>query len=195
MNLLMPAYLLCGGGSKRFGSDKALALINGRKVIEIIIEELRKVFPSIYLVTSGDDKYSFTGIECIKDIYAGRGPLAGIHAALNHSSYERVFIISCDMPLITGEAMEYIAGYSTQKNAVIPFSGGRNHYMCAVYGKSLAHKAGELLESTSSQLKSAGVAPLVKASDAEIINFDSLPQFNPKIFFNLNTIEDLNSLS
>jgi molybdopterin-guanine dinucleotide biosynthesis protein A len=185
------AYILCGGKSSRFGSDKALAMIKGKTLIEIVARELKKIFSEIVLVAEEPGKYSFTGFECITDVYPNRGPLGGIHAALKHASTEKVFIISCDMPLITGEIIGFIAGYKTDKEVVLPKAGAKNHYMCGIYGKKLLPAAEELLKNTKNLSKSASPYDLISKLGIELIDFNTLPGFDIKYFFNLNSPEEL----
>lgn len=188
------AYILCGGKSSRFGSDKALAVIEGRTLIEIVAGELKKVFDEIVLVAEEPGKYLFTGFECITDVYPSRGPLGGIHTALKHAHTQKVFIISCDMPLITSDIIRFIAGHKTDKEVVLPKSGVKNHYMCGVYSKKSLSAAEELLKQTKDLEKSASPYDLIVITGFEIIDFNLLPDFNTKCFFNLNFPDDLKKI-
>jgi len=185
------AYILCGGKSKRFGSDKALFEIDGIPIIEIIIKKLKKTFNRVILAAEKPEKYSFTRLECIADIYKECGPLGGIHAALNNSKTGRIFIVTCDMPFIDEKIMQYLTEYETDKKIVIPKSGGKNHHLFGIYAKSLLPAAEELLERTKDLGKCASPYDLISISGCEIIDFDLLPQFNNNSFFNLNAPEDL----
>lgn len=188
------AYILCGGKSSRFGSDKALAAIGGRTLIEIVSGELKKVFDEIVLVVEEPGKYLFTGFESITDVYPNRGPLGGIHAALKHAPTEKVFIISCDMPLITSEIIRFIAGYKSEKEVVLPKAGVKNHYMCGIYSKKLLPVAEDLLEQTKDLKKSASPYDLMIKVGFEIIDFNLIPGFDVKCFFNLNSPDDLKKI-
>ncbi len=187
----MPAYILCGGKSSRFGTDKALVEINGKKLIEIVAGELKKVFNNIVVVTAKEKEYEFLNLECINDIYFNCGPLAGIHTVLKHAGKGKAFIISCDLPSITTDAIEYIAGFKTEKPVIIPSSGGKKHYLCGVYHTSILAEAERLLEATKEKEKCASPYDLISVTGYETIDFDSLPGFGREIFFNLNSKEDL----
>jgi molybdenum cofactor guanylyltransferase len=188
------AYILCGGKSSRFGKDKALVELKGKKIIEIIANELEKVFIKIVLVTPKPEKYAFLNLECISDIYVNCGPLAGIHAALKHSGTEKNFIISCDMPKIKKEVIRYIADFKTGKDIIIPKTGDKKHYLCALYGKCVLSKTEELLEQTKDMEKCASPYDLINVTGYELIDFNTLELFDGNSFFNLNSQEELEKL-
>jgi molybdopterin-guanine dinucleotide biosynthesis protein A len=188
------AYILCGGKSSRFGTDKALVKMNNKTLVEIIAGELKKVFDKTVLVTAKTDEYSFLNLECINDVYLNCGPLAGIHAALKHSGTEKNFIISCDMPLMSGEVIKYIADYKTDKHIIIPNAGDKKHYLCAVYGKSILPDVEALLKQTKDMEKCASPYDLINITGYELIDFDALPIFDKKCFYNLNTINDYKTI-
>lgn len=188
------AFILCGGKSKRFGTDKALVELKGKKIVEIIAGELEKVFNKTILVTPNPEKYAFLNLECINDVFVNCGPLAGIHTALKHSVTEKNFIISCDMPLMKSEVIKYIAEYKSDKNIIIPKAADKNQYLCGVYGNTVLPEAEKLLEETIDMEKCASPYDLINITGYELIDFDTLGLFDTKCFFNLNTKEELDSL-
>jgi FdhD protein len=93
--------VLAGGQSSRFGSNKALALWQGKFLIEYARDTLTAVFDDCLLITNTPEQYEFLNMPMIKDRYQDMGPLAGIHAALHHTGNPWIFIVACDMPAIT----------------------------------------------------------------------------------------------
>lgn len=74
--------VLAGGASRRFGSDKALALLDGMTLLEHSIASLAVQTQKV--VVCGGDR---AGIVSLADQPAqGLGPLAGLCAALNHAA-------------------------------------------------------------------------------------------------------------
>ena len=49
------AYILCGGTNNRMGTEKGLIVYNGKTFIEWIIEAIKPITNSIYLVTKNKD--------------------------------------------------------------------------------------------------------------------------------------------
>lgn len=73
--------VLAGGASRRFGSDKALALLDGVTMLERSIASL--AIQTNEVVVCGGDR---AGIVSLADQPAqGLGPLAGLCAALDHA--------------------------------------------------------------------------------------------------------------
>lgn len=95
--------VLAGGRSSRFGSDKALAMIDGRPMLDRVIDALAPQVDGI--VVCG--RASSAGYEGIPDRpAAGLGPLGGLNAALHHAAahgYDAVLTVPCDTPLLPSD--------------------------------------------------------------------------------------------
>ncbi|HBN74699.1 MAG TPA: hypothetical protein DD473_02530 [Planctomycetaceae bacterium] len=95
-------YILSGGKSLRFGSDKARHKTNSQSLIENLDQKLSHwTGQKSIAVADRSDKYLDLNIPTIADIHPEAGPLAGLHAALTHSQKTTqdfwIVLISCDM--------------------------------------------------------------------------------------------------
>ena len=100
------AYVLIGGSSKRFGSPKWAAKLNGVRLIDHTWK-ICKVFKKRYIIGKSRHnqiKYPFLEDEIVKI----QSPLNGIYSALSHSKEKWNFIISCDLPLMSSEMIRKI---------------------------------------------------------------------------------------
>ena len=104
------AYILTGGSSRRFGSDKAACMINGTTFLDTIFNKLQGGFTHIYSV--GKKPYSGK-IEFIPDFSDYQAAMVGIITALRHTSSPWNYIISVDTPYITSDVVDAL-----QKEAV-----------------------------------------------------------------------------
>ena len=59
----VPAYILAGGRSVRFGSDKARALVEGEPLIRRVADGLAQVTGSITAVAQQADAYADLGVK------------------------------------------------------------------------------------------------------------------------------------
>ncbi len=88
--------LIAGGASRRFGSDKASALLSGRPLLEHVAEALREQANDVIVV--GRD---WPGLVSIADRpRPNLGPLGGICAALHFGQvggYDMVVTAGCDI--------------------------------------------------------------------------------------------------
>jgi molybdopterin-guanine dinucleotide biosynthesis protein A len=80
------AYVLAGGGSTRFGRDKALVEFGGSPLLLQIVRLARRCTPNVAVVASRE-KYASLSLELqiIEDRWPGQGPLGGIITALQHT--------------------------------------------------------------------------------------------------------------
>lgn len=95
--------ILAGGASRRFGSDKALALYQGRPLIAHVAEALLAQCDA--LVICGRD---WGGHVAVADLPGpGLGPMGGLCGALAHAQglgYDEVLAAPCDLLGLKGAA-------------------------------------------------------------------------------------------
>jgi molybdenum cofactor guanylyltransferase len=87
--------IIAGGKSSRFGSDKAVALVDGLPLIDHVVMGLYRHAEAI--VIAGREWRDFDVVD--DGEYAGRGPLAGLLAALKHAKandFDAVMSAACD---------------------------------------------------------------------------------------------------
>jgi len=98
--LPISAAILAGGKSSRMKMPKCLIALENKRLIEILISNVKKIFDEIFNCYKLSRAFIFyNGIPLIGDIYPFKGPMAGIHAALKNSEYD-VFAFACDMPCV-----------------------------------------------------------------------------------------------
>ena len=104
-------YVLAGGGSTRFGQDKALAEIDGAPMLLRMRALLSRVAADVQVVAVLQ-KYAALGVTGVPDRWEGQGPLAGIITALlttkENGRAGWNLIIGCDMPFLTEEWLSYL---------------------------------------------------------------------------------------
>lgn len=93
--------VLAGGKSSRMGGvDKALITLNGRPMIEWVIERLRPQVDSV-LINSRNERLRDLGFALVDDIIVDQpGPLAGLHAGLQACHTPLLACVPCDSPLL-----------------------------------------------------------------------------------------------
>ena len=140
--------LLAGGKSSRFGSNKALALLQGKPLIRHVADIVAAIFTDCLLVTNTPEQYGFLNMPMIRDRYQGMGPLAGIHAALLQISTPRAFVVACDMPNLSPELIQYLCSINEQEyDVIIPWPNKGQEPLFGVYHK----KSAAVIESHLSQ--------------------------------------------
>ncbi|HLN01880.1 MAG TPA: molybdenum cofactor guanylyltransferase [Bryobacteraceae bacterium] len=176
------AFVLAGGHSSRMGCDKAHLLLQGRSLVEHVAAQARGVTDNITLV--GEiSRYANLGYPVIEDVFPGRGPLSGIHAALTHSGSEWNLILACDMPQVTAAFLVQLMARAEagQASAVIPVGPDAvPQPLCAAYHRRCAVEAARALEHRVHKLTQALAA----------LDIDFWPVPHSHYFRNLNTPEE-----
>jgi len=128
--------ILSGGRSRRMGHDKATARVGGKTLVKHVYDVARRVFREIIVVSSLHR--AFEGVEAavVEDVLPWPGSLTGIVSALIHGGTPYVFVLGCDLPFVTEEAIRYTLGESRGEDITIPRTEGGFEPMHAIYGRS-----------------------------------------------------------
>jgi molybdenum cofactor guanylyltransferase len=128
--------ILAGGKSSRFGSDKALFEFHGKRLVEYSIEILTPLCKSLLLSTNQPEKFAFTGLQTVKDIYPDCGPVGGIHSCLLQSDTEHNLVIGCDLPWLETSLFHFLLQNSFGYQVVMPTHNGFRETMASYFHKS-----------------------------------------------------------
>ncbi|WP_169302337.1 molybdenum cofactor guanylyltransferase [Halorientalis salina] len=136
------AVVLAGGHSRRFGEpNKALAQAHGRSVVSRVTAAVRSVgdAPSLIAVQSERQQARLDAaidqpVEYVRDAPDLTGPLAGLVAAARTAQTDRLAVVGCDMPLLVGGVLRWLARQSSTADAVLPVdSEGKGQPVHAIY--------------------------------------------------------------
>lgn len=134
--------ILAGGLSSRMGTNKTLLVLNDATVLERTVAALAPEVSQI-LISAGEHArdYERFGYPCVLDRYPGKGPLAGLHAAMQASKTDWNVVCACDMPRIQTSffaGLKRIAAESDMQSPIIvPRVNGRIHPLAGVYHRSV----------------------------------------------------------
>ncbi len=97
----LTGVILAGGKSTRFGFDKAQAIYEGTSFLDRTLKKMTSIFKEVCIITNTPEKYCFYSIPILTDLAPFRGPLGGILTALHSVKTEGIFVVPCDMPLLS----------------------------------------------------------------------------------------------
>ena len=131
--------VLAGGGSHRFGEDKARYRFDesGPTLIERSVQVGHLLSDNVVII--GHQSYDDLGlgVEIYPDDVPNRGPLGGIATALQRSTYSRVLVIACNMPCLSIPLLRWMADIESNNDVVIPMTDdGTFQPMHAIYRSS-----------------------------------------------------------
>lgn len=120
MNIL--GAVLAGGQATRFGSDKALAMLDDATLLDHALNSLRPHCDALVVVGRSD-----APVACIPDLpVSGLGPLGGIAGALGHAAdhgYDAVLTTACDTPFLPDDLFEALLAGTPAYAAEAPTVG------------------------------------------------------------------------
>lgn len=189
--------VLAGGNSKRFGIKKAFLEINGKPMIQHVVEKVSKL--SIEIVISCKSSREklvrmFPKAKVVVDKHRKKGALTGLMSALPEINSEYTALVSCDCPKVKPNVIWYLFEIAKNHGGAVPrWPNGYVEPLQAVYKTEELRKAVDELWGVGS-MKLRYV--LKKIPDIVYVPMKKLRKIDPKLesFVNLNLPEDIELL-
>ncbi|HET7229791.1 MAG TPA: molybdenum cofactor guanylyltransferase [Longimicrobium sp.] len=183
--------ILAGGASSRFGSPKALATVDGRRIIHRVRDALAGAVDGIVVIANEPELFADLDLPIRGDRVPGLGPLAGVEAALRWAAErggEGALCVSCDLPFAAAGLLREMAARGDGARAVVPESGRGVEPLCAWYPAAALAHIERLLESGDRSMRA-----LLASVETVRLPVDIVRRFgDPEVlFFNVNTRDDL----
>jgi len=187
----MTSIILSGGKSSRLGRSKALQLIEGKSLIQWVVDRLAILSTEIIIATAHGEAIpcsSAVKIKTVADIYPGKGPLGGIYSGLITSSSPRAIVVGCDTPFLSVGLLEYMTQICSTFDVVVPRIKNKLEPLCAVYSKNCLVPIQGLLEQDEMRIRK-----LFSMVKVKYVEEDEINRFDPEhlSFFNINSQDDL----
>lgn len=144
----LPGYILAGGRSSRFGSDKARATLDGVPLVCRIARVMREFGSKITIVAEVPNKYEDLRLRTIADRLPGKGPLAGLDAALSDAASfgsEWLLLTSCDLLDLNASWLERLSSQRDPSADFVAFRGERWEPLIACYRTTLISRVADHL--------------------------------------------------
>jgi molybdopterin-guanine dinucleotide biosynthesis protein A len=178
--------ILAGGQSRRFGQDKAAALLGQRCLIEQVLTRAR---PQVAQMAVSGREYGL-GIPVIPDAFPSEGPLSGVLSALawaRDKQFDAVATFSCDAPFFPPDMVAKLA-LAVDSNAMCSYVCARSehHPQFAVWQVRAVDELSRLYERGARALKRTQ-----DALNGTPVHFPDGPGPGGDMFFNINCRSDL----
>ena len=173
-------FVLVGGRSARMGKDKALLPWRSGTLVEHVAAKVRECTGNVVLIGKSAC-YGLVSLDCLSDLRAGLGPLAGIETSLASGRGELNLILACDLPFIEAEWLKVLlhtANDHGSRCVVAADESGRVHPLCAVYRSDCLPVVRSALD--AGRLK---LMEIIQELDAEHVQI-------PAPIWNVNTPEE-----
>ena len=180
----MNGIILAGGENRRMGTDKAFLEIDGRPMIDHILDVFSKLFERTIVVTNTPDRYRNYDVKVTSDALDVRGPLTGIYSGLLRSTDEYNFVAACDMPYLNPALISYMGKIAEGQDAVVPQFNGFLEPLHAIYRRGLIPIMEAQIRIPDRRIRVLFDHIKVRyVTEEEIVRFDPLK----RSFRNLNT--------
>jgi molybdopterin-guanine dinucleotide biosynthesis protein A len=101
------AVILAGGRSSRFGRDKLAEPVDGRALLDHVVEAVRPYVSEILVIAApGATPALPLGTTLVHDPVAFEGPLAGLLSGLRAAAEPVVLVVGGDMPSLVGAVLD-----------------------------------------------------------------------------------------
>jgi molybdopterin-guanine dinucleotide biosynthesis protein A len=189
--------ILAGGNSKRFGSEKALAIFREQPLISHVLDVARKVTNNILVVVSDDTQlkkiksYVKIGRTVMDPEGSIKCALSGAITAYEHAGTEYTLLLPVDTPLARPNLLKMLIEMSPGHGAVVPsWPSGYIEPLHSVYMTEHAYYHG--LKATGDGLYKMSNM-LNHLQNVLYVSTEVLKQFDENLdtFKNFNTVSDL----
>ena len=179
----VPAYILAGGQSRRFGSDKARAELRGEPLITRLSRQLEEFASEIIIVADRPDKYQNLGLTTIADRLPGQGPLGGLETALAHTLDQHgpgwILLASCDLVEIQANWIQELTPDTNDKHRARAFRNDIWHPFPGLYHTDVMTIVQEYLASPKASCQRLLSDPRTKTIPLPLpANWPVVPQVN-----------------
>lgn len=182
--------IIAGGQSRRMGRDKAFVKLDGKTLIEHVIERSADLGQAeTILITNKPADYKHLGLPMFHDVLPGKGSLGGIYTALVKAASEYVLVLACDMPFINSDLLRFmVAQINADTDIIVPTVDGYPQGLHAIYKKSCILPIGEQL--AADRLK---IIRFYNQMNVRYLDETDYAEFDPqgRSFANLNTPAEL----
>jgi molybdopterin-guanine dinucleotide biosynthesis protein A len=174
------AYILCGGKSRRMGSDKLFLRVGHSTLLERTVDTCRREFQSVKLSASDSERLKLFGLEIVPDYAGSQGPLAGIIACLQDCSERHCFVTAADFVSLDSNIIGLLRDRLHRQEYLGLSESGRPQPLCGFYAISALPKLLKAAERGVTR-----VTDLLDELDCELLPVEK------KFWLNVNSPSDL----
>ena len=183
--------VLAGGKSQRFGQDKSQVKLQGKLLIDYVLNEIVNEFDETLIIANESINFMQSKkISITKDFQSGLGPLGGVLTAMKwikdkNKKYKWISTFPVDTPFFTKKELNFFYENININENKLFFIRNNNtrHNIFGLWSLDLMEKLqNDLIK---------GERKVEVWADSVGVNIVNIDYKNPDPFFNINTKEDL----
>lgn len=149
----LSGLVLAGGQSRRMGTDKAVMVRDGERLVDRAVRELTTVCDEVLLAPGQHRALHVLGTRPVADAEAGVGPLGGLIGGLEAAGNPLVAVLAVDHPDASAEVLVALAAVWDGEAAVVPEVDGQVQPLHAVWSREAAADLRRLLAAGDRSLR------------------------------------------
>ncbi len=182
--------VLAGGKSRRMGVPKSVLRIDGKMLIEYIVNAIGGLFEEIIMVVKSPPYPVSRYYRIVFDGYESSAPLIGIFTGLKEVQNHHALVIGVDMPFVVPKLVKYLVSIIRGEDVIVPVVRGFYEPLLAVYSKGILDTIEERIRSNNLKISSLYDSVYVREVPESKVREKDPMLFS---FLNLNTPEDISS--
>jgi len=183
--------ILAGGKSRRFGSNKALIEVQGMPLVQFMFNQLRFLVENVSINSNTPEEFRFLELPIYPDLIKDKGPIGGIHSALENSFSQLVFVTPCDLPHFSFKLLPVLAGSIGDADAICFTKAHKIEPLPALFQRNSISKLIQFMK-----LGDNSVHSFLDFCDTSYLPIESYSDIlNPAMLSNCNTRKDYEKLS
>lgn len=189
----LTAAIIAGGKSKRFGAQKAIAHLAGKRLIDYALALAGSLSEKVLLNVNDVELFGGVSAEIISDLQPDCGPLGGIFTVLQAAKTDWIAILPCDMPLLSENIYEILFANRQGDLPVVAVSHHGVEPLVSIWPKKIgeSHIWAQKIAAKNFALHKT----LRQLNVREIDITKALPSYRPEIFLNVNDPGDFARVS
>lgn len=180
--------ILAGGKSRRMGTDKSFVRLNGKPLLQHVVERVAELKLPVILIANEIEKYRNFELPVVPDVIVNAGSLGGIYTAVQHGDVEWTVCVACDMPFLNPALLRCLLDQASGVDVVVPMVAGTAHALHAVYRRTcLSVIQAQIMQGDFT------IRRVFQQVDTRFVGEDALRLLDPKLqsLVNLNTPHEL----
>ena len=192
INPMLAGLVIAGGRSRRFGRDKALAMLGGRPLLAWSLAALREACAEVAINAEADSGAAGLAVTLAAPVVSDdpdhpQGPLAGLAAGLKWAAangFGALATLPCDTPYIEAHDIALLHAALGDASAAYARTASGVHGLCAVWRV-------DLRDALADRLAAGDHPPIhhyLREIGARALDFPDEARF-----LNINRLQDLES--
>ena len=113
--------VLCGGKSKRMGTDKGSIFYHDKSQREYVFELLLQLCNEVFVSVNEQQLESVQHLPHIQDTIVDKGPAGGILSAFERNPNVAWLVVACDLPYLNKETIAYLLHHRNPQKIATAF--------------------------------------------------------------------------